>query len=201
MLIAKHRERTGAAGRAARLALPAAALFVLLGLLVHGHHATAPDRIAFDVLDPIESKAARRVVRVFTDVGSFPIVVLVAALGAVFAVRAERPGQAIALLLGTIALVFLYSLMKDIWDRPRPADRFYQPGGSSFPSGHSAQAIVWIAAAAAVGRRPLIIAACVLAVAIGLSRLYLHVHYLTDVLGGFALGTAVLAPSILARSR
>ena len=49
-------------------------------------------------------------------------------------------------------------------------------------------------------RRWLTTAAAALAVTIGASRLYLHVHYLTDVLGGFALGVAVFAP-VLARKR
>jgi undecaprenyl-diphosphatase len=59
--------------------------------------------------------------------------------------------------------------------------------------------MIWVAAAVATGRRAFIAVAAVVAVTIGVSRLYLHVHYLTDVLGGFALGTAVFAP-VLART-
>lgn len=182
-----------------KLALAAAAVFVLIGLLVHGHDATAPDRIAYDILDPIEAKPVRDVVRVFTDVGSFPVVIVVGLIAAAYAATHERPRTAAALVAGAVLVPLLVPIVKDLWDRPRPRDAYYQPGGSSFPSGHSAQSIIWIAAAHALQRRPLIIAAVALAAAIGLSRLYLHVHYLTDVLGGFALGVALLAPSMAIR--
>jgi undecaprenyl-diphosphatase len=101
---------------------------------------------------------------------------------------------------GVLAIIFLVGAAKHGWARPRPAGRYYDPQGHSYPSGHSAYALVWISAALLTGRRAFIVAAAVVAVTIGAARLYLHVHYLTDVLGGFALGTAVFAP-VLARTR
>jgi undecaprenyl-diphosphatase len=139
--------------------------------------------------------------RVFTDVGSFPVVAVVALTAAFLAQRAGRLEAALLLVAGLLAVYVLETLAKGIWDRPRPPERFYDPRGLSFPSGHSAQAITWIAAACVIGRRGLVAAAVVLAMAIGLSRLYLHVHYLTDVLGGFALGTALFAPLLITTRR
>jgi len=43
------------------------------------------------------------------------------------------------------------------------------------------------------GRAGIIVAAIVLAAAIGLSRVYLRVHYLSDVLGGWGLGAALFS--------
>lgn len=188
-----------------RVALPVAALalilHVVLGLVVHAHPGPLGiDRVAYDVLEPVESRTGREVMRVFTDVGSFPVVALAAALAAVHAHRQGRQTQALMLALGLLAVVVLVGYAKEIWDRPRPADGFYDPRGLSFPSGHSAQAVTWVAAACTVGRRSLIVAAALLALAIGVSRLYLHVHYLTDVLGGLALATALFAPVIATRA-
>ncbi len=182
------------------LAAAAIAIHIALGLLTLHSGPTGLDRFAFDVLDPLVTQDLREFARVFTDLGSFPVVAIPAVAAAIYAAGAGRKEQAIALLVGVLAVVLLTSVAKEIWDRPRPSGRFYDPGGFSFPSGHSAQSITWIAAARVLDVRWVQVAAAALAVTIGASRLYLHVHYLTDVLGGFALGVAVLAP-VLARTR
>jgi membrane-associated phospholipid phosphatase len=105
-----------------------------------------------------------------------------------------------ALLSGLLAVgvaAGLTAVLKDAFDRVRPAlaDPAVQalvatPESASFPSGHAATAF---AAAVAVGafhprvRWPLV----GLAGLVGLSRIYLGVHYVLDVLAGAALGIAV----------
>ena len=73
---------------------------------------------------------------------------------------------------------------------------------SSYPSGHAAYAMlyVWIALTVTLRTRPgrvwgsaLIVAAIVLAAAIGVSRVYLRAHFLSDVGGGWALGASAFA--------
>jgi membrane-associated phospholipid phosphatase len=96
---------------------------------------------------------------------------------------------------GTAATVT--ALLKDLTDRARPPlagpgvhTLIGVPDSSSFPSGHAATAF---AAATAVGllhprlRAPLL----ALAAMVALSRVYLGVHYWSDVLVGSLLGTAV----------
>jgi undecaprenyl-diphosphatase len=97
-------------------------------------------------------------------------------------------------------------LLKALFDRPRPPVAHtgldpigLVPGSASFPSGHAATAF---AAAVAVGivhprlRLPLL----GLATLVALSRVYLGVHYGSDVLAGTALGVAIgLATGLLIR--
>ena len=130
------------------------------------------------------------------------ITVVVLAAVVVFLVRRQwRP----ALLLAVAALVGypLSDGVKILVNRPRPdvpwrlIDR---PASASFPSGHALESTIvygtlallvgrrlrrrgWRAAAAAIG--------VLLPLLIGLSRVYLGVHYLTDVLAGWAAGLAV----------
>jgi undecaprenyl-diphosphatase len=99
----------------------------------------------------------------------------------------------------------LYLLLKNLIRRPRPADAveslsaFIRPSDRfSFPSGHTAAAFVFAVSVAAFfpAWAPLAFA---LAIAIGLSRVLLGVHFPSDILAGSVLGssTALLAFSMI----
>ena len=94
-------------------------------------------------------------------------------------------------------------------DRPTLDPPVATAGGFSFPSGHAAASTVTYGAVTLAllpavpgrrARRATVVAVVVLVAAIGASRLALGVHYVTDVLGGFALGSAWLAASTAAFS-
>jgi len=63
-----------------------------------------------------------------------------------------------------------------------------KPIDYSFPSGHTAASFASVAAIFLAGHRKGAIAALLLSLVIAFSRLYLYVHFPTDVLGGMALG-------------
>jgi undecaprenyl-diphosphatase len=101
----------------------------------------------------------------------------------------------------TITIVGVHEL-KSIVDRPRPAGGIVGVQGSSFPSGHAAYATLysWIAITVALrlrrGKaRASAIVAAGLAVTglVGLTRVYLGVHYLSDVSAGWALGASAFS--------
>lgn len=84
-------------------------------------------------------------------------------------------------------------------DRPRPEGGLVGTTGSSFPSGHAAHSViyVWLATTIVVRLRPgmtratlVVVAGIVVTALVGLSRVYLNVHYLSDVSGGWAVGAA-----------
>src|SRR5207342_3592645 len=90
--------------------------------------------------------------------------------------------------------------MKNWTDVPRPSGSLVETMGSSYPSGHTAYAITYVSIAITlervrdiVTRAALVIVAIALATAIGLSRVYLRAHYLSDVIGGAALAATITA--------
>jgi undecaprenyl-diphosphatase len=116
--------------------------------------------------------------------------------------RAGRPAHAL-LLLGVLTAGHLFGEgVKELVRRPRPEvarPLIKRPRSFSFPSGHalsSATTYGTLAALLAVRcprrwQRGLLFAgAAVLVLLIGASRVYLGVHYLSDVLGGWAAGLA-----------
>ena len=91
--------------------------------------------------------------------------------------------------------------------RPRPDVSLHliEQGGWSFPSGHSISGLLmygllaWLILRYARNQKFRIIAAVLLTllwVGVGLSRIYLGVHYPTDVLGGWLLGMVILMITI-----
>ncbi len=112
----------------------------------------------------------------------------------------DRPFAALVI-AGFGGAVALNWAAKAVADRMRPpaVSGFGPYAGSSFPSGHSTQAVVGLGIAALVmmvllARRPrwLWPGTAFLVLLVGASRVYLEAHWATDVLGGFALGGAWL---------
>jgi undecaprenyl-diphosphatase len=96
----------------------------------------------------------------------------------------------------------IYPVLKEVFDRPRPQLfewRAHYAGASSYPSGHATMSMVLLVVLAYIihrlaNRRWIGVAAALVAgvgvLLIGISRLYLGVHYPSDVLAGYAVGFA-----------
>jgi len=136
-----------------------------------------------------------------TALGS-PVVVglFTFAFGALLIIAADRQG-AMALVASSLASALLTFIMKSLLERPRPelVPRLVAVSGLSYPSGHSlASSAVYLTAAfviarhmETVGQRVGAIAfSAVIVLLIGTSRVYLGVHFPSDVFGGILLGTA-----------
>jgi membrane-associated phospholipid phosphatase len=143
---------------------------------------------------------------VITDLGSIQIVVALALLLAILDLLRTRNRWALLFLAVVLVGMELAQLgVKDLVGRVRPTlDPAAAHLGPSFPSGHSATAAAFYAAAALVigrslRRRPArhaVIAASVgIAIAVAGSRVLLDLHWLSDVVGGLALGWAWFAVS------
>jgi membrane protein DedA with SNARE-associated domain/membrane-associated phospholipid phosphatase len=129
---------------------------------------------------------------------SLVLIPLVVAVAASFLIRRRDRVAAVGIVASYAGAVALYDIVKGIVGRPRPSVTIHLVGvsGSSFPSGHATLAVaVWgmVAVLGSPGRSPATRAllwgwALVVALLVGTSRIYLGVHWMTDVLGGSALG-------------
>lgn len=121
----------------------------------------------------------------------------VAIAGVMICFEKTRKWGFAVLLSVAIGLLLGDGILKPLFARPRP---FYldtaivlnikKPGGYAFPSGHTLSAFAG-AYAIFTGNRKAGIPALIVAVMIGFSRMYLFVHYPTDVLAGAILGVYV----------
>jgi len=151
----------------------------------------------------LESPMTRSLFLGITRLGAADVLVGVAGTAALVLALTGRPRTALVWALALLPSWLLVLTLKETYGRPRPP--FRDPGAvvttDSFPSGHALGSLVVYGGiaflAARLGRRrwvrlagPVVLAGLVLAITF--SRLYLGVHYLTDVAGGLAAGGAWL---------
>lgn len=143
--------------------------------------------------------------RVVTACGSSSVLVpLVLLVGATLGVRRRSWFPLAFLAVTQVGAILLYDVAKVLVGRPRPSllPLVATATGYAFPSGHSTQAVaIWGAFAvlaapvlpSAAARWVAVGSSAAVAALIGLSRVYLGVHWTTDVIGGWLLGAAWLA--------
>jgi undecaprenyl-diphosphatase len=145
-----------------------------------------------------------------TVLGDFEFLVpMILVVGGIWWYRRGSP-RPLALLLGSfVGAATLADILKPIVGRPRPpvAQMVGSFSGWAFPSGHATQATavfgmlaVLIAVSASSWTRKVgaWFVATLVILMVGLSRVYLGVHWLTDVFGGYALGALWLSVLIVA---
>ena len=156
-------------------------------------------RNAADPSDPIGPEWLEEVGRDLTALGGVAVLSLITAAVVGFLFM-RRQYHAIAFLLGaTVGGLALSLLLKNHFARPRPelVPHLSAVYTSSFPSGHSMlSAVVYLTLGALLARlvkgpalKVYVLAmAMLLTLLVGVSRVYMGVHYPTDVLGGWSVG-------------
>lgn len=152
-----------------------------------------------DLSNPIGPIWFEEMMRDFTAIGSTGVLTLMVLAVAGFLVMTRKGHAAVAVLVAVVGGVLVSQTMKWAYARPRPE---LVPHGAevytaSFPSGHAMMsAIVYLTLGALLARTqssPAVKAyvmsvAVILTVLVGTSRVYLGVHWPTDVLAGWVLG-------------
>ena len=148
-----------------------------------------------------------QVFAVLTHLGDAALLALLALVIAALLWRRGRGALALAWLVCLSGIALLIPVLKRIFERVRPVHDhgLVSELGFSFPSGHTAGATVAYGMLAYVALRvlperwhvPAALAATALAFTVGSSRVFLQVHFASDVLAGFAWGAAWLAVCML----
>lgn len=172
---------------------------VLVGGAVAAPGTPRIDHWAFDVADQLRMDPLVSVAKVATALGSFAAMAVATLLTSGWALARRRPIDAVALIAGAALAYALVHLLKAHYDRPRPPAPLVATENSSYPSGHATYVVSLVACATVLVRGgagwavriAAVTVAMILVAVVAVTRVYLHAHYLTDVIGGLALGTAV----------
>jgi membrane protein DedA with SNARE-associated domain/membrane-associated phospholipid phosphatase len=185
------------------LAIAGVGIFVFVTFLSQLAADPGPTPLDTDLLDlgdRFRNDMLVDLAKVVTSLGAFPTVATLVVATAVLLVARRRYAEALMLVLG-LALIFVaVNVTKDALARPRPGGALVGSSGHAYPSGHAAYATAWVAVAVTLTRRlrwvtsgVLVTIALVIAAAVGVSRVYLRVHWASDVAGGWGLGAGIFA--------
>lgn len=164
-----------------------------------------------DSADPLGSMHFEEAVRDITALGSFAVLTMVTIFAVGFLGTSKRYAEAGMMAFAAIGGQALSETLKAFFDRPRPdfVAHVVETTSASLPSGHAMMsAAIYLSIGAMLAQvQPkrrlktyIHVAALLLTLLIGTSRVYLGVHYPTDVLAGWCLGAgwAILCWSALA---
>ena len=152
-----------------------------------------------DLADPIGPKWLKEMMRDFTAMGSTGVLSLMVLTIAGFLAMTRKGLAALFVLVSVAGGVLISQTMKLAYARPRPdlVPHWAEVVTASFPSGHSMMsAVVFLTLGALLARSQtsgavkayVLAMAVILTLLVGVSRVYLGVHWPTDVLAGWALG-------------
>ena len=176
-----------------------AALFTVLADQIRLHEPLRLlDERVYQLMQGLRHPSTDTFFAAVTYFGSGPVLLMLGAVVVLWLLLNNRDFSAALLVAGTAGGELLVFILKAIFRRPRPVPIF--PGlsvlGTSFPSAHAFAAFVFYGLVVYMllgsvrnlqKRFYLVLGGSFVAMLIGFSRIYLGVHWLSDVLGGFAL--------------
>lgn len=169
-------------------------LFVIMSILVSTNNIGWLDDNVYSLVSKMICEPMTKFFKVMTLLCETETILIILALTIIF-VKKKKLSSYIVVNAGLCVLI--NQVVKRIFVRVRPIGiALIEQGGYSFPSGHSMMAfafygfIIYLINKSKIDKRKKIIFTTILAILtflIGLSRIYLGVHYASDVLGGFIL--------------
>lgn len=146
-----------------------------------------------EILNPVLNKIMM-LVSLIANTGSL---IFLSIIVFVFLFYKKRTKEAFVFVFGVGGGALIVEFLKQIIGRARPENSLILASGYSFPSGHALNSIVFFLLVAyffknnvkdKILKRIFLIACIVLPLIIGFSRIYLNVHWMSDVIAGFAIG-------------
>ncbi len=184
--------------------LSAVLLFALFAWIVLGGATQAADERVLQWFEANRTPGVDTIMLEITTLGDGIVLFMIVAVASVFLWLTRHRWSVYLLLIGYVGGWILNRVLKDAFERPRPAvvEGIDIVHSLSFPSGHAMTSVIAYGAVAYLVARlapkPTLRRftwglAILIILAIGTSRMYLGVHYPSDVLGGYLAGLAWLA--------
>lgn len=147
-----------------------------------------------DFLQSIRTPVGDAIIPLLTYLGEFGAIWIILAIVLLINRKYRKVGLIVAVAL-ILDLIICNGILKNIFQRTRPCDintsiklLVPHPSEYSFPSGHTAASFAAASALLFAKKYKWSIYAYILAAIIAFTRLYLYVHFPTDILGGMAAG-------------
>lgn len=153
-----------------------------------------------NLADPVGPAWFEELVRDLTALGSYSFILLVMAASLGYLLLVRKYALSAVVLMAVLGGIVLSNLLKHGFDRPRPEfEQATQVFSPSFPSGHATLSAVTFLTLGGLFTNAsfdwrvkvyFLVVAASLTIVVGTSRIYLGVHYPSDVVAGWCIGTA-----------
>ncbi|MDQ0414770.1 phosphatase PAP2 family protein [Mesobacillus stamsii] len=181
--------------------------FSFIAVLISVGKVAEFDQALISFIRGFETPALTSIMKLFTFIGSFPVVLVIFLIVSFIFYRVLKSRTEIFLVAAVIVGTQVINLLlKLLFHRARPdIHLLIDVGGYSFPSGHAMSAfavygiltfVFWRHIPKSIGRISLIIGSSMFILFIGMSRIYLGVHYPSDIIGGYFASAAWLTVAI-----
>ena len=170
--------------------------FCSIAILGKGQKLIQFDQVLISAIQSFESPTLTLVMKFFTQIGSFSsmfVIILFVSLFLYFVLKHRI--ELILFIFVVAGTPMINQALKQFFHRARPdLHRLIEIGGYSFPSGHAMNAfavygiitfLLWRHISSHLGRTILILISSGFIFMIGTSRIYLGVHYPSDIIGGY----------------
>ncbi|WP_028547457.1 phosphatase PAP2 family protein [Paenibacillus sp. UNC451MF] len=190
--------------RAFLICLLCAMGFGLVALLISDQSITAFDQTLISFIQGKESPVLTAIMKAFSFIGAGIPATVLTVLTSIFLYKVLGHRREVIFFLTILMSSWLLNeLLKIMFHRARPTiHRIAEATGYSFPSGHSMAAftlygalsfLIWRHIPTAWGKGLFLAVSAVMIGMIGMSRIYLGVHYPSDVIGGYFASGSLLA--------
>lgn len=198
-------------GRIPYLITGSLVLPVMATWLVFVRRDPGPDQQVFQWVEPMHHTSVTAFMKAISFLGNHRFLIPANLLLIFFLIWRGNKHLAARITLVALSSLALMSALKNLFRRNRPEDALV-PGitNFSFPSGHALMSVVffgsliWLAYRSPQPngwRMPFMLGCMVMVLLIGFSRIYLRVHYASDVVAGLGFGSAWLACCLLITRR
>lgn len=174
-------------------------IFIVLGILVLTKNDIYLDSIVYNFISKYISNDLTCIVKILTHLSGTIVVILITLLVLIFH---KNKKYGIFMAIDLILITLFQYILKFTFLRVRPVDiNLIEETGYSFPSGHSLTAfafygfIIYLIQTSKLNKRSkniYTILFSIIILVVGLSRVYLGVHFFTDVVGAFSFSLAFL---------
>lgn len=176
--------------------------FAIITTIVTISEEVALDSSIYEKVNYISSNRMTLFAKILTQLGSFKVISILTALS-FLTIKDKKIG--IKVFINILIIALINQLIKFIIRRERPDYRMVEERGFSFPSGHTMGAMgfygfyIYLAYKCIDSKKLKMFIIAFLAtiiVSIGITRIYLGVHYPTDVIAGFFVTIAIIIVNV-----
>lgn len=174
-------------------------IFATISIFVVKNKDIYIDKYVYNFISKFISVKLTNIIKLLTHLGSAKVVIPISIIP-LYLFKDSKYGK--LMILNLVLITIINIVFKNIFGRPRPEDIFLiKESGYSFPSGHSLTSmavygfIIYLISKSNLDKIKKIIiniSLILIILVVGLSRIYLGVHFATDVIGGFSLSLIYL---------